>query len=51
VRHSMRVSSVVLMAFVGACPDGCEVEHANGDLLDSRLENLRYVRVGERRAS
>jgi len=51
VRHSMRVSSVVLMAFVGSCPDGCEVEHANGDLLDSRLENLRYVRVGERRAS
>ena len=43
VRHSQRVEAVVLRAFVGACPPGSEIEHLNGDLLDNRLANLRYV--------
>ena len=43
VRHSFRVSAVVLAAFVGPCPKGFTVGHTNGNLLDTRLENLRYV--------
>ena len=43
-RHPLRVAQVVLLAFAGPCPDGSEVEHVNGDSLDNRLENLRYVR-------
>jgi len=42
-RHALRVDGVVLLAFVGPCPQGFEVEHANGDPLDNRLDNLRYV--------
>ena len=50
-RHSMRVSVVVLMTFVGPCPEGHEAEYTNGDYLDNRLENLRYVPVPLTRAS
>jgi HNH endonuclease len=42
-RHSMRVDAVILLAFVGARPDGFEVASRNGDPLDNRIENLRYV--------
>lgn len=33
---------LLLDAFIGPCPDGCEALHANGDRLDNRLENLRW---------
>jgi hypothetical protein len=33
---------LVLMAFVGPCPDGCEACHNDGDRSNNRLENLRY---------
>jgi len=45
IRHSMRVAAVILLTFVGERPDGFEVECKNGDCLDNRLDNLRYVRA------
>src|SRR4051794_38956740 len=34
------VHHLVLEAFVGQRPNGCEAAHLNGDRLDNRLENL-----------
>jgi hypothetical protein len=41
-RTSVQVHRLVLEAFVGACPQGMEALHANGDPADNRLENLRW---------
>lgn len=40
--NSRQVHQLVLEAFVGPCPDGCEVLHLNHNPADNRLENLRY---------
>jgi hypothetical protein len=40
--NSRVVHQLVLEAFVGPCPDGCEVLHLNHNPADNRLENLRY---------
>lgn len=37
------VSRLVMLAFVGPCPDGHEVAHLNGVRTDNRLRNLAYV--------
>lgn len=37
------VHRLVMLAFVGPCPDGHEVAHADGNRLNPRLENLRYA--------
>lgn len=37
------VHRLVLMAFVGPCPDGMECAHANGQRHDARLVNLAWV--------
>jgi len=34
---------LVLLAFVGPCPGGHEVNHKNGIKIDNRLVNLEYV--------
>lgn len=36
------VHRLVLAAFVGPCPVGCECCHNNGDRADNRLSNLRW---------
>lgn len=36
------VHRLVLLAFVGPCPDGHEARHINGDRKDNRLVNLRW---------
>jgi HNH endonuclease/NUMOD4 motif len=37
-----KVHRLVLLAFVGECPEGMEGCHNNGDATDNRLENLRW---------
>jgi hypothetical protein len=41
------VHRVVMLAFVGPCPEGLQVNHINGDKRDNRLENLEYVTASE----
>lgn len=41
--RSYRVHRVVMLAFVGPCPDGQEVSHKNHNRTDNRLSNLEYV--------
>lgn len=36
------VHQLVMLAFVGPCPDGLEVCHGHGNASDNRLINLRY---------
>lgn len=42
-RNKVLVHKAVMSAFVGECPDGCEVNHINEDKTDNRLENLEYI--------
>jgi hypothetical protein len=37
-----KVARLVLLAFVGPCPDGMECCHTNGNRTDNRLTNLRW---------
>src|SRR5699024_1854139 len=37
------IHGLVLLSFVGPCPEGKEVAHLNGDAADNRLSNLAYV--------
>ena len=43
VDHRPRfIHRLILLAFVGPCPEGMEVSHLNGNRFDSRLTNLKY---------
>jgi hypothetical protein len=44
------VHSLVLLAFVGPCPDGMEARHLNGTPDDNRLENLCWGTPSENAA-
>ena len=42
-RHVVQsVHSLVLLAFIGPCPDGMECRHLDGDPSNNRLGNLRW---------
>ena len=43
------VHRLVLLAFVGPCPRGHEVNHRNGDTGDNGRRNLEYVRPAQNR--
>ncbi|MGP5930306.1 NUMOD4 motif-containing HNH endonuclease [Corynebacterium glyciniphilum] len=42
IGEGFSVHRLVLLAFVGPCPEGMEVRHLNGAPADNRLTNLRY---------
>jgi hypothetical protein len=37
------VHQLVMLTFVGPCPEGLEIDHINLDTSNNRLSNLRYV--------
>jgi hypothetical protein len=41
-RRLRTIHLLVLEAFVGPCPEGCEGSHLNGNSTDNRLANLRW---------
>lgn len=41
-RRSMSVHRLVLLAFVGECPDGMECCHNDGNCLNNAISNLRW---------
>ena len=41
--YALLIHRLVLEAFVGPCPHGCEADHINCDPHDNRLENLRWL--------
>jgi hypothetical protein len=41
------IHRLVMLAFVGECPEGKEVNHINGKKYDNRLSNLEYVTRSE----
>ena len=41
-REHSDIHRLVMLAFVGPCPEGMEVCHNNGEHTDNRLVNLRY---------
>ena len=41
-REDKCIHQLVLTAFVGPCPDGCEACHNDGDHQNNRLSNLRW---------
>lgn len=53
LRHPDRqrtVHRLVLEAFVGSCPEGCEVRHLDGDPGNNKLDNLAWGTKAENEA-
>lgn len=49
VKTRFRVHRLVAAAFLGDCPDGCEVRHLDGDPLNNAAKNLAYGSAAENR--
>lgn len=45
--RNKRVHRLVLEAFIGPCPVGCQCDHINTVRTDNRLENLRWATESE----
>lgn len=42
-RYNVLVHRLVMLAFVGDCPEGCEINHINENKKDNRAKNLEYI--------
>ena len=42
-RYSFQVHQAVMLAFVGPCPEGCEVRHRDSNPRNNALANLEYA--------
>jgi len=42
-RKHYRIHNLVMLAFVGECPKGLEVNHIDGNRANNRLTNLEYL--------
>jgi hypothetical protein len=40
--HVLKIGYLVLLAFRGPCPEGCEMCHNDGDSTNDHLDNLRW---------
>lgn len=47
VQRAKYVHRLVADAFLGACPEGMQVDHADNDRKNNRLNNLRYMTAWE----
>ena len=45
------VHKLVAEAFLGPRPDGCDIDHMDGDRTNNSLANLRYLPVAENRGA
>lgn len=45
--RSAKIHKLVAEAFLGACPDGHDVDHKNSNKFDNHWKNLEYVTHGE----
>jgi hypothetical protein len=43
----VQIGRLVLLAFVGQCPEGHQCAHYNNDPADNRAENLRWATSGD----
>ena len=49
-QETCKVHILVMQAFIGECPDGCEVDHYDWNPRNNRLDNLSYQLKGVNRA-
>jgi hypothetical protein len=47
ILRMIRVHQLVALAFIGECPEGCEIDHIDGNKLNNLPPNLEYVTHAE----
>lgn len=47
IQTNYKVHRLVMLAFIGEPPAGCEVNHIDGNKSNNRLDNLEYITSSE----